>query len=101
MNNPIRISRQQKKDCTHIHKRGQILSWTRIHTAPSRFASQTPYIVLLVKLESGQRVYGQYCDYDEKDIVIGKEVLSILRRVAQPDPEELVEYGIKFKPYRP
>jgi len=99
MNNPIRISRQQKKDRLHIHKVGTIVSWTRIHSAPTRFESQTPYIVIMVRLEGGNIVYGQLCDFDEKDVKIGTQVVSILRRVATPKAEDLVEYGVKFKPY--
>ncbi len=98
MKSAVTIWRKQKKDKLALGKKGKILTWTTINVAPPKFASFTPYSVVLVELENKEKVYGQLVDFDEKDLEIGTEVISILRRAGAVDKEDIIEYSVKFKP---
>lgn len=94
----VKIWREQKQIKNILGKKGKILSWTEIFVAPPKFSSDTPYSVVLVELENGQRVYGQLVDFSKKSRSIGQKVISILRRGGEVSPEDVIEYGVKFKP---
>ena len=98
MQSAVKIWRRQKKDKLLLGKIGTVESWTTIFVAPGKFHQQTPYTVVLVKLETGDFVYGQLVDFDEKDKHIGLSVKSVLRKNGSVGKEELIEYGIKFVP---
>ena len=95
---PVRLWRKQKQDKALLGKTGIILSWTEISVAPPKFASGTPYTVVLVELSSGERTYGQLVEFQEADRVIGARVKAVYRKYGSVEKEELIEYGIKFKP---
>ena len=98
MKSPVTIWRKQKKDIPILGKNGRIVTWTKIMVAPPKFQMFTPYVVVLVELENKEKVYGQLVDYDEKDFFINKKVRSVLRRSSSVGKNDLIEYGIKFKP---
>ena len=95
---PVKIWRKQKIDKKYLGMKGEILSWTKIFIAPSKFSDDTPYIVLLVLLENNEKIYGQYVDHEDDDVKIGKKVETVLRRNGKVEDEAVVEYGIKFQP---
>ena len=66
--------------------------------APPKFQAFTPYVVVLVELENKEKVYGQLVDFEEKDVVINKKITSVLRRSSSFSQDDLIEYGVKFKP---
>ena len=37
-------------------------------------------------------------DFEEKDLKMGKEVVSVLRKVRSSTEEGVIAYGVKFKP---
>lgn len=98
MKSAVTIWRKQKKDKLALGNKGKILTWTKINVAPPKFHSYAPYAVVLVELENKEKVYGQLVDYDEKDLTIGTNVISILRRTGAVDTESIIEYSVKFKP---
>ncbi|PIQ73252.1 hypothetical protein COV58_03500 [Candidatus Roizmanbacteria bacterium CG11_big_fil_rev_8_21_14_0_20_36_8] len=95
---PIRLWRNQKKDRDNLNLVGKIVSWTEIFVAPKRFKDNSPYTVLLVKLQNGNFIYGQLVDFEKSDREIGKTVKTVLRRQGISQLEEIVEYGVKFTP---
>jgi uncharacterized OB-fold protein len=95
---PVRLWRKQTDDKKLLGKTGTILSWTEISVAPPKFASGTPYTVVLVELASGERTYGQLVEFQKSDRVIGACVKAVYRKYGSVEKEELIEYGIKFKP---
>jgi len=95
---PAFLWRKQTDDKKLLGKTGVILSWTEISVAPPKFASSTPYTVVLVEFASGERTYGQLVDFQETDRVIGAKVSAVYRRYGVVAKEDLIEYGIKFKP---
>jgi uncharacterized OB-fold protein len=98
MKSAVQIWRKQQQDKQSLHIKGTILSWTRILVAPPAFAHYTPYVVVLVELENNKKTYGQLVDYEEDQLTIGMHVVSTLRRMGDVGTEDVISYGIKFKP---
>lgn len=100
MQSPVKVWRRQKNDKYFLGQNGIIESWTTIFVAPHRFQQEIPYTVALVRLESGALIYGQLVDFEENEKKIGLPVKTVLRRNGKVLEEELIEYGVKFKPIR-
>jgi len=98
MISPVKIWRRQKEKRLILGKVGQIISWTKIYVAPKDFKNIAPYPVVLVELEDKKRFVGQLVDYDEKNLKIGQKVKTVLRKTRNIGQEEVIPYGIKFKP---
>lgn len=98
MNSAARIWRKQQKDKQKLGQHGTIRSWTEIFVSPPKFDSITPYTVVLVELDSKELVYGQLVDFSDEERKIGTKVTSVFRKVSDIDSEDVVEYGVKFKP---
>jgi len=75
-----------------------IRSWTEVFVSPPKFDSITPYTVVLVELDSKELVYGQLVDFETDDRRIGKKVTAVFRKIGDVGDEDVVEYGVKFKP---
>jgi len=98
MESSIKIWRRQRTVKKLLGRKGTILSWTMIYVAGHKYSSQAPYPVLLVELENGERVYGQLVDYREADLAIGSKVFSVLRKIREGNDEDVIAYGMKFRP---
>jgi len=98
MISPVKIWRRQKWTRKIIGKSGKIVTWTKIFGAGVNFKKYTPYPVVLVEFENGQKAFGQLVDFEEKNLKIGQEVISILRKVRDTSDENVIAYGLKFKP---
>jgi len=98
MISPIKIWRRQKEIRKILGRKGKILVWTKIYTPGSDFKKYAPYPVVLVELESKEKIYGQLVDYKDADLKTGSEVISILRKVRSSTDEGVIAYGVKFKP---
>ena len=96
--NAVRVWRKQQQDKTKLGKTGIIRSWTEVFVSPPKFESDTPYTVVLVELETKELVYGQLVDFSVEERKIGTKVTSVFRKVGDIDAEDVVEYGVKFKP---
>lgn len=95
---PVKLWRRQRNTSTLIGKKGKILQWTLIRVPAKSFMDQAPYPVVIVKMQNGENMIGQLVDWQEKDLVIGKEVVSVLRRLKTELKEDVIYYNIKFKP---
>lgn len=111
MATPVKIQRHQKETTSLIGKKGKIVVWTIIRIATKLFSSQAPYPVAIVKLDQGQQsrlhlpmqsiggqVVGQLVDWEEEDLIKGREVVAVLRRSHTEDKESVITYTIKFRP---
>ena len=98
MNNSlVKIWRNQKKVRELLGQTGYIVSFTIVRVPPNGFADQAPYAVVIVKLET-QQYMAQLVDYDQEQLKIGQKVQVVLRRVKTNNHEDLINYGVKFKP---
>ena len=64
---------------------------------------QAPYPVVLVALDSGERIEAQLVDPPDGGQVgvvdfTGMKVRTVIRRVTHPDPDGVIPYGIKVTP---
>lgn len=98
MISPVKVWRNQKKIAALVGKTGKIVSWTVVRVPPTGFSEQAPYPVVLVELAAGGRIMAQLVDWQEKDLALGRQVVTVVRRVAQPNNEGIIPYGIKVKP---
>lgn len=98
MQSPVKIWRNQKKITNLLGKTGKIVSWTIIRTPPAQFMDQAPYGVVLVELEMGTRLTAQLVDWQPKHLKVGQRVVTVVRRITQPNADGVIPYGIKVKP---
>ena len=96
MVSPVKIWRNQKKLRQLLGKKGRIVSFTIIRLPPAGFESQAPYAVAIIDL-AGTCVIGQLVDIDIDQVKTGQTVKAVVRRIAQPHEEGVIQYGIKFK----
>lgn len=95
---PVKLWRRQKHTASLIGKKGEITEWTIIRTPPKSFVQEAPYPIVIVKLETGQKMIGQLVDWQEEDLVKGKKVVAVLRKLFPENSESVIAYIIKFKP---
>jgi uncharacterized OB-fold protein len=95
---PVKVWRKQKKLSKQIGLMGKIVSFTCVRVAPVDYIPQAPYPVVIVELTNKERMIGQLVDYEEADLKIGREVVTVIRRVRTEEKEEVIPYVIKFRP---
>jgi uncharacterized OB-fold protein len=95
---PVKLWRRGKKLVNHIGLTGELLHWTIVRVPPKNFADQAPYPVGIVRLSTGEMMVGQLVDWTEKDLKSGMRVVAVMRRITHEDKENIIPYGIKFKP---
>lgn len=100
MVSPVKIWRNQKKLKELLNQHGQIVTWTIIRVPPGNFTSQAPYPVVLVKFNNGKTITAQLVDWENSDLLIGKLVTTVIRKIADFGTEEVIPYGIKVKPVK-
>ena len=98
MLSPVKIWRNQKKIKELLGKAGKIVSWTLVRIPLAGFSDQAPYPVVIVELENNKRITCQMVDFDNKELRTGQKVLTIVRRITEPDADGIIPYGIKVKP---
>lgn len=102
MLSPVKLWRNQKRVADLLGKTGRIIAWTVVRVPPVDFSDQAPYPVAVVELENKERITAQLVDLlpdeqREKPSLIGRKVLTVIRRVRQPNAEGIIPYGIKVK----
>ncbi|OIP86437.1 hypothetical protein AUK04_00585 [Candidatus Roizmanbacteria bacterium CG2_30_33_16] len=98
MISPVKIWRRQKKIKKVMNKIGKITSWTIVYVPPSDFKKYAPYPVVLVELENNQKMMGQLVDYEKNELKVGQLVRTVLRKTQETAVEDVIAYGLKFKP---
>jgi len=77
---------------------GKVVTYTIIHTPPSKFEGQAPYAIAIVELDEGPRITGQIVDCDLDKIKIGMKVQATFRRIQDDGYTGAIYYGYKFRP---
>lgn len=96
---PVKLWRRQKNVASLIGLRGKILNWTIIRVPSKSFMTEAPYPVVIVELESKEKMVGQLVDWKTADLKKGKKVVAVLRKSFSADKEGVIGYNIKFKPH--
>lgn len=96
---PVKLWRRQKQVSSQIGKKGKIIAWTIIRIPAKEFTSQAPYPVVIVALESKEKMTLQLVDWTMADLKIGREIITVLRRLFTEDGGDgIIHYVIKCKP---
>ncbi len=95
---PVKLWRRQKGVSDRIGREGKILNWTIIRVPTKAFHHEAPYPVVIVEMDNHEKVIGQLVDWEESDLVKGRRVKAVLRRLFSGDSESIIAYHIKFKP---
>lgn len=95
---PVKLWRRQKSVSDRIGREGKILNWTIIRVPTKAFHHEAPYPVVIVEMDNHEKVIGQLVDWDESDLIKGRRVKAVLRRLFSGDSESIIAYHIKFKP---
>ncbi len=77
--------------------KGELLTYTVIHTAAEGFEKQTPYVLGIVKLEEGPSLTSQIIG-DPASMRIGLKVRPVFRKLGQSGEKGMIYYGTKFVP---
>lgn len=96
--NPANLWRKSAQITQDLGKIGKVTTFTTIHSAPSGYEHQVPYSVGIIKFEDGTSRALEIVDTAAQNIKIGLKVQTVVRRIGQSEPDELIEYGIKVKP---
>ena len=81
-----------------LGREGTIISWTVVRVPPGGFSNLAPYPVVIVDMIGGVRITAQLVDWRDEDLIVGKRVKVIVRRICEPTTEGIIPYGIKVKP---
>ncbi|MFQ6063159.1 MAG: Zn-ribbon domain-containing OB-fold protein [Methanosarcinales archaeon] len=77
--------------------KGEVVTYTIIHTTSEQFKKQTPYVLAIIRLEEGTNITSQVvCDPNE--IYIGMKVKSVFRKLGEDGDKGIIYYGTKFVP---
>lgn len=95
---PVKQWRRQKNVSKLIGQEGTILSFTLIRVAAKGFGKESPYPVVIVKMENGKKLIGQLVDWEEENLKKGQRVRAVLRKLTPDHTENIIAYAIKFTP---
>jgi uncharacterized OB-fold protein len=93
--------RASKLEDLKLEPRGEVVTYTIIHSAPEGFERQTPYIMAIVKLRAGPMFTTQIVDCELDEISIGMPVEGVFRKIRESGKDGLIYYGFKFRTERP
>ncbi len=77
--------------------KGEVITYTVIHSAAKGYANQVPYNLAIIKLDEGPSLTGQVICKPE-EIEIGTRVRSVFRKLGEESEKGMIYYGTKFVP---
>lgn len=80
-----------------LRGRGEVVTYTVIHTATEGFGDQAPYVMAIIRMEEGPQLTAQIADCDPTEVRIGMKVEAIFRKIHEDGAAGLIHYGYKFK----
>lgn len=98
MNSPVKIWRNHEYVRALLFRYGEVLSWTVIRVPPGTHSAYAPYVLAIIKLESGEKITVPLMNIDTDSVQIGLKVKTVLRRLMPPDADGVIQYGIKAVP---
>jgi len=98
MSSPVKLWRNQKHIRALLSSKGAIVSCSMVFVPPGNFSEYAPYPVAVVALDGGEQIVAQVVDFDPSQLVAGQRVVTVLRKVMEPDGDGVIPYGIKVKP---
>jgi len=78
--------------------KGEVYSYSVVHTAPEGYEKFAPYTVALVRLMEGPLVTAQLTDVDADKVSVGMPVEMVTRVLREDGERGMLVYGYKFRP---
>lgn len=89
--------RDGKIESYQFEGKGEVITYTVIHTAAKGYANQVPYNLAIIKLDEGPSLTGQViCEPGELEI--GTRVRPVFRKLGEESEKGMIYYGTKFVP---
>jgi uncharacterized OB-fold protein len=89
---------QEARTAYAFSGRGEVYSFTTVHTPPAGYEETAPYTVALVRLAEGPMVTAQLTDLGDQSVEIGMPVEMVTRRLRSDGERGMLVYGYKFRP---
>lgn len=87
----------EKREEIKLSGKGEILTYTVVHSPLKPFALQVPYVMAIIELDEGPRVTAQIVSCDIEDVKIGSKVKSVFRKIREDGKSGIIHYGYKFE----
>lgn len=81
-----------------LPRRGRVINYSVIWNAPRGYEYYTPYVVALIELEDGTRIFSQLTDVHPEEVKEGIEVEMVIRKIRVSGESGLIAYSYKFRP---
>lgn len=81
-----------------LPRKGKVLNYSVIWNAPRGYEYYTPYVVALIELEDGTRIFSQLTDVNPEEVKEGMEVEMVIRKTRVSGESGLIAYSYKFRP---
>lgn len=85
-------------DKTALSRRGEVITSTVVHVAPTNFQMEAPYAVAVVETPEGARLMAQVTDCDPATVGPGMKVTLEFRRLQKEGQAGILCYGHKAVP---
>jgi hypothetical protein len=80
--------------------KGEVVTYTIVHTSTPDFDYQIPYILAIVKLKEGPLLTTQVVYCESPEVHIGMPVEMVFRKIGEEPGGGVLYYGYKFKPVK-
>ena len=91
----------EAKTAYTFNGKGEVYSYSTIHSAPEGFEKYVPYTVALVRLQEGPLITAQLTDVDAQNVKVGMPVEMVTRVLREDGERGMLVYGYKFRPAIP
>ncbi|MGB9729711.1 MAG: Zn-ribbon domain-containing OB-fold protein [Thermoprotei archaeon] len=81
-----------------LPRKGILINYTWIYTAPYDHKKQEPYPIGLIQLVDGTKILAQLTDIEPEKLKEGIEVEAVFRKMSEDGDKGIIQYGIKFRP---
>ena len=79
--------------------KGEVLTYSIIHSSIENFQNQVPYIISIIKLDEGPNITAQIVDCDINNIKIGMKVEKTFRKIQEDGYTGALYYGYKLSKF--
>ncbi|ADI75068.1 protein of unknown function DUF35 [Methanohalobium evestigatum Z-7303] len=89
--------REGKLESHRFEGKGEVVTYTIIHSAAEGFENQSPYPLAIVKLDEGASLTSPIVA-DPEEMYIGMRVKPVFRKLGESGDKGMIYYGTKFAP---
>lgn len=87
--------KSRKFETIKLNDEGKILTYTIIRVASDSFSKITPFAVAVIEVNDGARLMAQITDSPPEEVVIGRKVKIVFRKIQDEGVSGLHCYGYK------